>query len=83
MTCKPWTTETQEEWLKAWIATFLEAHQIKTLSKEFFPAVVKEFHDKWQVLPLTDKETAAESKPEQAMKIKRQKYDQVWSMTIL
>jgi hypothetical protein len=78
MTRKRWTTEIQEEWLKARIEAFLEAHQKKTLSKEFFPVVVKEFRDQWPVLPLTAEETA-EGSAEQAMKAKRLKYDQVRS----
>jgi hypothetical protein len=77
MTRKRWTTDSQEEWLKARIAAFLEAHQKKTVSKDFFPIVMKEFRDQWPVPPLTTEETAAEPTVEQAMKIKRQKYDQV------
>lgn len=80
MTCKRWTTDIQEEWLKARIAVFLKAHQKKLLSKDFFPVVVKEFRDQWPVPPLTAVETAAETTAEQAMKVKSQKYDQVWSV---
>ena len=79
MTRKSWTTNSQEEWLKARIEEFLKAHQKKTISKEFFPVVVKEFRDQWPVPPLTTAETAAEPTVEKAMKVKRQKYDQVHS----
>jgi hypothetical protein len=79
MTRKPWTTKPQEEWLNARTEAFLQANQNKTLSKEFFPLVVKEFRDQWPVLPLTPEETAAEPTLERAMKVKRQKYDQVRS----
>jgi hypothetical protein len=79
MTRKTWTTDSQEEWLNARIETFLKAHQSKTLSKDFFPVVVKEFRDNWPVLPLTPEEIASGPTVEKAMKDKRQKYDQVCS----
>jgi hypothetical protein len=79
MTRKRWTTDSQDEWLKARIAAFLEAHQKKKLSKDFFPVVVKEFRDQWPVAPLTAAESAAGPNAEQALKVKRQKYDQVRS----
>jgi hypothetical protein len=75
--CKVLATASQEEWLKARKAAFLTAHQKKTLSKEFFPNVLKEFREQWPVPPLTPEETAAEANLEQAMKGKCQKYDQV------
>lgn len=77
MTRKAWTTDSQEEWLKARIEPFLKAHQNKTLSKEFFPLVVKEFREQWPVPALTSEETAAGPTVEQAVKKKRHKYDQV------
>ena len=72
MTRKAWTTDSQEEWLKA--------HQDKTLAKEFFPLVIKEFREQWPVPPLTSEETAAGPTVEQATKNKRNKYDQVCSL---
>ena len=77
MGCKTWTTDSQEEWLKARIDAFLKAHQNKKLSKEFFPVVVKEFRDQWPVPALTTEEIAAEPTVERALVVKRQKYDQV------
>jgi hypothetical protein len=82
MTRKAWTTDSQEEWLKARIEPFLKAHQNKTLSKEFFPLIVKEFREQWPVPPLTSEETAAGPTVEQATKNKRNKYDQVCSATL-
>lgn len=77
MTRKRWTTDRQEEWLKARIDAFLKAHQKNTLTKEFFPLVVKEFRDQWPVPPLTAEETDAAPIAEQGLKAKRKKYDQV------
>ena len=79
MTRKRWTTDSQEEWLKARIEGFIKAHHDKTLSKEYLPAIVKEFRDLWPVPPLTTEEAAADTTVELAMKTKRQKYDQVRS----
>ena len=83
MTRKAWTTDSQEEWLKARIEPFLKAHQNKTLSKEFFPIVVKEFREKWPLPPLTSEEIASGPTVEQATKNKRNKYDQVCSTTLI
>jgi hypothetical protein len=77
MTRKHWATDRQEEFLKARIAAFLEAHQKKKLSKDFFPVVVNQFRDQWPVPPLTTEDIAAGANTEQATKAKREKYDQV------
>jgi hypothetical protein len=58
MTRKRWTTDSQEEWLKARIEGFIKAYHDKTLSKEFLPVVIKEFRDLWPVPPLTTEEAA-------------------------
>jgi hypothetical protein len=79
MTRKPWTSDSQEQWLKARIDTYLKAHQDKSLSKEFFPQVEKDFCDQWPVPQPTAEEIAAMSTVEQAKKVKCKKYDQVCS----
>ena len=77
MTRKTWTTDAQLAWLQERKPTFIEALQNKTLSKEFFPMVVKEFREKWPVDPATVEEIANTQSAEHADKIKRDKYDQV------
>jgi hypothetical protein len=83
MTRSTWATEEQDVWLKSRIAAFLDAHQKKTLSKEFFPVVVKEFRDKWPPGEPTAEEVADASSIEEANKIKRTKYDKVKLVVIV
>jgi hypothetical protein len=58
MTRQTWTTPEQKEWLEAQKEAFLEAKQNGTTSKEFFPAVSKDFREKWPVPALTSAETS-------------------------
>jgi predicted metal-dependent hydrolase len=78
-----WATDEQEEWLKSHKAAFLDAHQKKTLSKEFFPVIVKEFRDKWPPAEPTAEEVADASSFEEANKRKRTKYDKVKLLLLL
>ena len=80
MTRKSWTTDAQLAWLQERKNPFLEALQKKTLSKEFFPNIVKEFREHWPVDPATSEEISKANSVEQANKIKKDKYDRVWCL---
>jgi len=82
MTRHSWASDEQEGWLKSHISAFLEAHQKKTLSKEFFPLIIKEFRDKWPPGEATAEEIANASSIEEANKIKRTNYNKV-TLTLL
>ena len=82
MPCITWATDKQEEWLKSHIAAFLDAHQRK-LSKDFFPVIVKEFHDKWPPEEPTVEEVADALSIEEANKTKHTKYDKVKLLLLL
>jgi len=77
MTRRKWTTEEQEGWLQQRKSAFLEANQKKSAAKEFFPVVLKEFHEKWPMPPVTEKEITDAGSVELAMKAKQGKYDKV------
>jgi hypothetical protein len=77
MTRKSWTSDAQLAWLQERKASFREALQNKTLSKEFFPKTLQAFREKWPVDPATDEEIASAASPEHANQIKRDKYDKV------
>lgn len=77
MTRQTWTTTEQREWLEERKPGFLEAKQNETTSKEFFPAVSKEFREKWPVPQVMDEEISKAGSIELASKIKREKYDKV------
>jgi len=79
MTRHPWTTEEQRVWLESRKAAFLKANEKKTAAKEFFPAVFKEYREKWLVPPVTEDEVNQAGSVERATKTKRDKYDQVWA----
>ena len=78
-----WATDEQEEWLKSHIAAFLDAHQNKTLSQDFFPVIVKEFRDKWPPGEPTAEEVAGVLSIEEASKNKCTKYDKVKLLLLL
>jgi hypothetical protein len=78
-----WATDEQEEWFKSHIVTFLDVHQKKTLSKDFFPIIVKEFRDKWPPREPTAEEIVDVSSIEEANKTKRTKYDKVKLLLLL
>jgi hypothetical protein len=77
MTRQTWTTVEQRQWLEARKPRFLEAKQNETTSKDFFPAVCKDFREKWPVPQVTDDEISKAGSNELASKIKREKYDKV------
>jgi len=72
-----WATEEQWAWLETHKAAFIESKQNDTTSKVFFPAIVKEFREKWPVPPVTDAEITEAGSAELAVKDKRTKYDKV------
>jgi len=47
MTRRKWTTTDQEDWLKSHLAGFCDAQVNKTTSKEFYPAIFKEWRKSW------------------------------------
>jgi hypothetical protein len=74
----PWTSNDQKQWLESRKTEYLAANQNKTATKEFFPAVFKDFREKWPVPPVTEEEIKeAEGSIELATKKKREKYDKV------
>ena len=78
MTCNPWTTNDQKEWLESQKTKYLAAGINKTTAKDFFPAVFKEFHKKWPVPPVTQEEIEeADGSIEIATKKKWEKYEYV------
>jgi len=77
MTHATWTTEDQHNWLEARKALFIEVNQRKAAAIEFFPDIVKEFHDKWPVPPVLPEEIAKAGSVELAMKNKCDTYDKV------
>ena len=80
MTRTPWTTNDQKDWLESRKSEYLAANINKTAAKEFFPAVFKEFREKWPVPPVTqDDIEEANGSMEIATKVKRDKYDKVWA----
>ena len=58
-------------------SAFIEVNQKKTVAKEFFPIVIKEFCEKWPVSPVMQKEIDDAGSIELATRIKQGKYDKV------
>ena len=78
MTRSPWTSNDQRQWLESRKTEYLAANINKTATREFFPAVFKEFREKWAVAPVTQEEIdEADGSIEMAAKKKRVKYDKV------
>ena len=74
----PWTSNDQKKWLESRKTEYLAANLKKTATKEFFPAVFKDFREKWPVPSVTEEEIKeAEGSIELATKKKREKYDKV------
>ena len=79
MTYALWANKDQHDWLELCKAQFLEVNQRKAVAKEFFPDVVKDFHKKWPVSPVTPGEVREAGSEESATKKKHDKYDKVCS----
>lgn len=77
MTRRKWTTDEQGEWLNKQLDKFTASMAKKTTSTEFFPQVLKEWHQKWPVPNTTPEEIAAAKNADDAMKKKRNKDDSV------
>jgi hypothetical protein len=77
MTRQKWTTKEQEEWLEERKQAFLVANQQRNAAKEFFLTIVKEFRDKWPVMPVTQEEIGNAGSLELAERFKRERYDKV------
>ena len=79
MTHASWANKEQHDWLESRKARFIEVNQRKAAAKDFFPDVVKDFHKKWPVSPVTPEEVKKAGSEETAMKKKCDKYDKVHS----
>jgi len=77
MTRRKWTTDEQADWLSKQLDKFTASHAKKTMSTEFFPQVLKEWHQKWPVPNATPQEIAGAKNADDAMKKKRDKDDNV------
>ena len=77
MTRQKWTTTDQEEWLKARLARFSDAQANKTTSKDFFPAIFREWRSEWPTPDPTPEETTQAGNVEKATRKKRADEDAV------
>jgi len=77
MTHRKWTSDDQEEWLKARLSLFTEAQAQKTTTSEFFPKVLTEWRKAWPVPEPTADEIAQAKNVEDAIKKKRTRDDDV------
>ena len=77
MTRQKWTTKEQEDWLEERKPAFLLANQQKNAAKTFFPTIIKEFREKWPVMPVTQEEIDNAGTLELAERAKRERYDKV------
>lgn len=77
MTRQKWTTKEQEEWLEERKSAFLEANQQRSAAKDYFPTIVKDFREKWPVMPVTQEEIQKAGSVELAERFKRERYDKV------
>jgi len=67
----------QEAWLEEQKPAFLLTNQTKCVARNFYPNLVKEFHDKWPVPPVTQAEIDDAGSVEHATRVKGDKYDKV------
>ncbi|KIJ94642.1 hypothetical protein K443DRAFT_134674 [Laccaria amethystina LaAM-08-1] len=71
MTRRKWTTSDQEEWLKSRLSDFSDAQANKTTSKEFFPAILKDWRNAWPTATPTPEEVTKAGNVEKATQKKR------------
>ena len=77
MARRKWTTTDQEDWLKSHLAGFSDAQVNKTTSKEFFPAVLKDWRKAWPTPVPTPEEITQAGSLEKATHKKRSDEDAV------
>ena len=77
MTHRKWTSDDQEEWLKAWLSLFTEAQANKTTTSKFFPQTLTEWRKAWPVPEPTGDEIAQAKTVEEAIKRKRNRDEDV------
>jgi hypothetical protein len=77
MTRRKWTTTDQEEWLKSYLAGFSDAQANKTTSKEFYPAILKEWRKAWPTPDPTLEEITQAGNAEKATQKKKAEVDAV------
>lgn len=77
MTRRKWTTSAQGEWLQGHLEAFMAAQTTKKTTTEFFPQILKEWHQAWPVPDATPEEISKAKNAEDAMKKKRNDCDNV------
>ena len=77
MTRRKWTSDEQEDWLKAWLSSFMEAQAKRTTTSEFFPKTLAEWRKAWPVPEPTADELAKANNVEDALKKKRSRDEDV------
>ena len=77
MTRRKWTSDDQEEWLKAQLPSFTEAQAKKAMMSEFFPKALTEWRKAWPVPEPTADEIAQAKNLEDAKKKKRTRDEDV------
>jgi hypothetical protein len=77
MTRRKWTTTNQEEWLKSHLGEFSDAQANKNTSKEFFPAIFKEWRNAWPTPDPTPEEITKAGNVEKGKQKKKAEEDAV------
>ena len=77
-----WTTDEQGTWLAGHLDAFINSQLAKTTAKDFFPGVIKEWHKVWPLPDPTQEELAAAKSPEDTIKKKKTKQDEVCQLSI-
>lgn len=72
MTRRKWTTDAQGNWLAGHLDTFVAALSNKT-TRDFFPKIIKDWHEAWPVPDPTPEEVAKAKNIEDAIKKKKNK----------
>jgi len=78
-----WTTDEQGTWLTGHLDAFIESQLAKTTAKDFFPKVIKEWHKAWPLPDPMQEELAAAKSPEDAIKKKTTKEDEVCQLSFV
>ena len=77
MTRRKWTSDDQEDWLKAQLSSFTEAQAKKSTTSDFFPKALTEWRKAWPVPEPTAEEIAQAKNVQDAIKKKRAREDDV------
>ena len=77
MTHCQWTMPGQAGWLKEHLSAFIDSQANKTMKKEFFPQVIKEWRVLWPLAQLTVDEITEANNAKDAVKKKKKKDHEV------